>query len=142
MSDDLNPYSPPRSESASRGPAGRPRSPVLFIFATLGTIGFIVFTIVLLRSTSADRKAGMLFLINIPVLLGMTIALTQSLRSGMRLGLAAVAMQSVISIAMLVIGIGDLFLVLAINGGIILLMMLVTVSAWHLDRTDARRLGR
>ncbi len=110
----------------------------LFVVATAVAIGFVVFTVVLLQSTAGDRKAGLCFCLNVPcaVLAPLMIAL-QSPKT-YRWTLAATVGQAAVTLLMIILGIGDIEIVLAINGGILAAFGAVLTFDWW----SSRRLSR
>ena len=92
MATDPNPYAPPTSVVVSaqhRSATGT--LPIAVVSATIA-LAFIGFTIVLFQSSSAspDRKAAIMFMFNVPALIGMAISSIQSTRISARFGAAAV----------------------------------------------------
>jgi len=113
--DDPNPYATPLCVDATSIVRIHNRSVVLAAVSSVYCAALISFTVVLLRSSSLDHTTGMLFLINVPFLMGLVISSTLSTRVGAWFGLTVVGVHSVITIAMLIIPIGDAATVTGIN---------------------------
>lgn len=133
----MNPYAPPATAGAKIEHRSGIGSPAIAAVSAICALAFIVFTIVLLRSTSSDRKAGMMFLANAPVLVLVATSAIGSTRKPAYFAFAAAGIQVVITIAMLVMSIGDAQLVIGINLMIIVPCLAIAVWAWRSDRRHA-----
>jgi hypothetical protein len=128
MSDnEANPYAPPATVDdpvSHRAPTSA-MIPVYVAIAALCYIGFTVF--LFMSGSSIDRKGGMMFMFNVPVLLFWFLAVVRIRQFALVAGGIAVVVQGVILLAMLV-EIGGM-IVVVINGGIIaVLLILVWLS--------------
>jgi len=99
---------------------------------------YLVFTCVLLSSQGLDRKAGLLFCLNVPVLLVWLVFTIRALRAGAYLGFAVVAIQGGITTFMLAFGIGDWPPVIAVNGIIMSLQAILALIAYLSLGSDAQ----
>ena len=136
MATDSNPYAPPASVEVLAKPRSVKGSLPIAAVSAAVAVAFIGFTILLLTSSpgSADRKGGMMFMFNIPALVGLVIASTRSTRIGVRFGAAAVCVQGVIMGAMLLIPVGMPIPILTINCAVIVPLLAVSTWAWLHDR--------
>ena len=100
------------------------------LVAGVAVCAYVVFTIVLLRSSPPDRKSGMMFLANIPVLVGLFIFAFRSTRVAVYFAVGAASIQFVIMAAMLLTKIGDAPLVIGINSAIATAMLAIAFGAW------------
>ncbi|MGB7327153.1 MAG: hypothetical protein WBD31_19915 [Rubripirellula sp.] len=125
-----NPYVPPSpvdDDSALLRETLRKNDPdlprrrwVLLLLTTAAAIGFVTFTVVLLRAGHVDRQGGMCFLLNIPGVWLAPVMIARRRRKTFRWSLFAMLGQGTVTVLMLVLGIGEPVIVLAINGGIML----------------------
>ncbi|TWT80364.1 hypothetical protein CA13_17770 [Planctomycetes bacterium CA13] len=129
-SHDPNPYAPPQTACTAAAVRTTYGSLTISGVSAICLVAFIVFTIVLLRSNGGDRKAGILFLANIPVLLGLVVSTARSTRIGVYFGIAVAAVQVAITILMLFMSIGDVSLVIGINAMIIVPPLVIAFRAW------------
>ncbi|MCA9151932.1 MAG: hypothetical protein KDA92_21665 [Planctomycetales bacterium] len=139
--DDTNPYATTFTERDSE-PARRATlsgSAAIATVSSFGTLAYVGFSILLLHSSgSDDRNAGLLFLVNIPVLIGLSTAALRSTQMATRLGWLATFVQGTITVLMLVAQIGDPLPVVSINALIILPCLAVTIAAREVARANAR----
>lgn len=145
MPADCNPYRP--TDSLASGtpmalpPDDAPRAwrgfPLLWALALLP---YGAFTVAMLRSTAADRQAGLLFTFNCAVLAGGVIAAMFDNRRSPTIGLVAAAVQVVIMLVMLGAGIGDLAPVLLINLAIAAGFLALAALSHYLVRRGRHRL--
>ena len=67
MIERINPYQSPESREAVTASQRPPSSRIPFVLVTIGTIAYHGFTLLLLTS-GGDKKTGLLFLLNTPIL--------------------------------------------------------------------------
>lgn len=134
-----NPYAPPVDNSIVTEKRPSKGSIPFTVVALLCSLAFVAFTIILLQSTNGDRKAGMLFCGNIPVMIALVVAATRSVRIAGWFAAAVVAIQCGISVALLVLGIGELVPVLVIDSIIILPFAALATWARFFERQSKRR---
>jgi len=134
MHPEQNPYTPPPTESDRVRPDIRSGSFFLASVSAVAALCYLVFTIMLLRSTPVDRVSGWLFTINVPVLGALVFFSAKSLKIAVRYAFAAAGIQAAIACTMLLIPIGDVIAVLVINGVIIAICLILGGSAWHGNR--------
>ena len=127
----LNPYEAPRSDCPA--PTHEPvlsnwsgRIPVVVTSLCYGA-----FTLFLLNSGGMDRKAGFMFLMNVPVFVVWSLLEWRGNRMSSLFGCVTVGVQVLITTMMLLTGIGDAGIVVAINGGITLGLLLVAGISWR-----------
>ncbi len=133
MSIGPNPYSPPNERSVTRPPSQPRRDSHSLIPALIvGAIGaiYMLFSFINVSSGGVDRQAGFVLLLNIPVLLAWFALLLKSVRYGPVLGCGAVGTQGLITMIMLMTGIGDVNAVLEINGFIAVILAAVTAACF------------
>lgn len=141
-SPEVNPYAPPITESVQTRKRTSSGSLSISVVAGIGTLAFIAFTMILLRSSLSDRKAGMMFLGNVPVLIVLAISVVRSTKISVYVAVCAAGIQVAITIAMLLLTIGDVSIVIGINSAIILCCLAIALWAWlsnrRLVKLDAR----
>ncbi|WP_145389584.1 hypothetical protein [Stieleria neptunia] len=133
----MNPYAPPATAGAKLEHHSGIGSPAIAAVAAICALAFVAFTIVLLRSTPGDRKAGMMFLVNAPVLVLVATSAIRSTRKAAYFACAAAGIQVVITVALLMMSVGDAELVIGINLIIILPCVAIATWAWRSDRRHA-----
>jgi hypothetical protein len=100
----------------------------------IGAFGYILFTILLLDSSPTDRIGGIMFLANIPFVIGLTAFALLSKRIALFFALGAAGIQAVITVALLLVTQFTLaFEVLCINGPILLLLLAIAFWISHSD---------
>ena len=143
MSDpSTNPYAPPPTPATKPPPPplrdSRGRSLIAIAIAVVGAAAYVVFTGILLNSSGVDRKAGLLFLMNIPVLIAWLILLFRRTKFGALFGFAVVAVQGIITSMMLLFDIGSVSPVLSINSVIMAIQGAVVTLVYTLQRRSTR----
>ncbi|MEM1068532.1 MAG: hypothetical protein AAGI63_06535 [Planctomycetota bacterium] len=137
-----NPYAPPSAPTPVRMADAQvvkgKRTILGFILASIGVAGYCFFTWILLASNGPDRKAGLLFLSNVPTYLLWLILLIRGHRVAAVFGFTTVVAQALITGSMLTIGIGSTDQVLRINGAIMVIQAALSAVVFVL----ARRTGR
>ena len=136
---EINPYASPTADSLPETPRAPNGSFALAAVAGAGALAFIGFTLLLLQSSEGDRKGGLLFLLNVPVIVAVALSALLSRRAAMYLSLAAAFVQAVITVAMLVMEIGDAAIVIGINTLIVLPCLVVAAWAWLTNRADSEQ---
>ena len=121
-----NPYAAPAVIAATPEDPRAVRSCVPPVFVSLAVAAFCGFTVLLLASSGTDHKGGLLFLISVPVMLIWGVSVWRTDRYGAAFGVAAAGTQGLVTRLMIVRGIGDDEIVYAINGGIILVLILLS----------------
>lgn len=114
----------------------RPAARVSHSFAAMAVsaaLAYIAFTVVLFFSGPGDWIGGMMFLVNIPVLIGLAVSAFWSTRISVYCAAAASLVQIGITIAMIVMRYGDTLTVMGINSAIILPLFVVSIWAWCLN---------
>jgi hypothetical protein len=96
MSPNSNPYAPPEFVGVIAKTRSTNGSLPIAMVSSVVALAYIVLTIVLIQANAADRQAGMMFLFNIPVLVGVAFASARSTQIGVRLGVAAAFVQAAI----------------------------------------------
>ncbi|QDT11683.1 hypothetical protein [Planctomycetes bacterium K23_9] len=123
-----NPYAPPSAESQLPAAARRSTIPqTVRILVTIVGTSFVGFTFLLLNSTPLDKKAGLLFLFNVPFVLAWIVLVLRSHRRSRVAGIACGIVQVIISALMLLQGIGDKEFVLGINLFIAVVPLILSV---------------
>ena len=138
---DLNPYRPPGTEPAEpfieeqvddiRWTPARKLSTALVV---IGSLAYVVFIVILLNSTTNDFKAGLIWTLNVPVLLGWLVSTAMKKRSAGTFGFAAAAMQFLIALMMAMLDIGDIELVVIVNAIVaaaFALLGIIALVAWR-----------
>ncbi len=98
----------------------------------IGVAAYVSFTVLLLRSGGVDHKGGMVFLINCPVMLIWIVSVWKADRYGAVFGVASAVAQGLVTAIMIWRGIGETVAVYAINGGIVLaILLLAALCAWN-----------
>ena len=133
---DINPYAPPEGspvepELQRRSSVG---SPTISLISAAGTVAFFAFTIVLLTSSPGDQMVGFAFLANGCLMIALSVSVYRSTRSGVLFGTAATVLQSAIMVVLLSLRGFDKEAVLLISAAVILPLLLITFSSWHLTR--------
>ncbi len=129
-----NPYAPPTTiVEQPRDPASV-RSRVPLVFVTIGVAAYMGFTVLLLTSTSVDRQGGIVFLINFSVMLIWVVSVWKTDRYGAVCGVASAVTQGLVAAIMIWRGIGDDEAVYAINGSIIVPILLLSILCWWCQR--------
>ncbi len=133
---EVNPYAPPITASVQTRKRTSSGSLSISVVSGIGALAFIAFTVMLLRSSPPDRKAGTMFLGNVPVLIGLAISAVRSTGISVYVAVSAAGVQVAITIAMLML-IGsdvDAPLVIGINAAIILCCLAIALWAWLFNR--------
>jgi hypothetical protein len=130
MTTDSNPYAPPASAGvlAKHRPI-RGSLPIAMTAAAVA-LAYIVLTIVLFRANDQDRQAGMMFILNIPVLVGLAIASARSTQVGVRLGVAASFVQGAIMSVLLFTPGVMIFPLIIINFAVVFPVLAISAWAW------------
>ena len=127
-----NPYAPPSTTSQQRVIPTANGSTSLSIVSGLCAVAYITFTVMLLRSTPGDRKAGLMFAGNAPVMVGLAISAAGSLRLARYFAVGATCLQVLITIALLALDVGEASMIIGINALIILPCLVLASWAWRL----------
>lgn len=127
-----NPYATPSvvSELPERRAARVSHS--FAAMAVSAALAYIAFTVILFFSGPGDRIGGMMFLVNIPVLIGLAVSAFWSTRVSVYCATAASLIQIGITVAMIVMRYGDTLTVIGINSAIILPVFGISIWAWWL----------
>jgi hypothetical protein len=130
MSTDSNPYAPPASAEvlAKHGPIKG--SLLIAITAAAVALAYIVLTIFVFRANDSDRQAGMMFILNIPVLVGFAIASARSTKVGVRLGVAASFVQVAIMCVLLFIPGVMIFPLIIFTFAVVFPVLAISAWAW------------
>ena len=130
MSANPNPYAAPFS--VDRPVQRRPGygSMGLAFVAAVAVVAYVGFTIVLLGSSPPDQKGGIMFLFNIPFLIGLVSAATRSTRMAACFGVLAVITQVLLTLIMLSMESFDPGPVLVINSCVIVPLFVLKLWAW------------
>jgi hypothetical protein len=129
-----NPYAPPTPiATESKPPQPTNGSRPISICSAIGTVAFLTFTIVLLRSSPGDQKVGFAFLANGALMICFTIAVYHSTRRGTRFGIAATIIQTTIMCVLLPMQGTDTFAILLISMSVIAPLVALTVWSWLLS---------
>ncbi|TWU48156.1 hypothetical protein [Rubripirellula reticaptiva] len=111
---------------------------VLLLLTTVAAIGFVTFTVVLLRAGNVDRQGGMCFLLNVPGVWMAPVMIALRRQKTFRWSLLAMFGQGAVTGLMLILGIGEPAIVIAINGGIMLVFGGLAVA----DGMTTRKSGK
>ncbi len=137
MAAELNPYSP-TSEVCSAPIKPKPAGSFLIAgVSAVCALAFTALTIMLLRSGASDVEAGMMFMFNIPLMVGLAVSAARSTRFAACIACGAVIVQAVIAVCMLIGGIGDFGRVIGVNLSIILVVGSIALWSWHSFRRSA-----
>ena len=129
---DVNPYSPPSIACALPNKRRSTGSLAISLASGIVAFAFIGFTIVLLRSgPSVDRTAGTMFLVNVPVLIGLVIASNRSRRGAAWFAAGAACVQLSIMFGMLLMNVGDTPIVVGVNFAIAVVFLVIAIWAWR-----------
>ena len=119
----LNPYAAPSgiTEQTPLAVDRLPSSPSWFPWLITGSaLAYLGFTVLLLTSSHPnDQRSGCWFLFNLPIWLTWIVTQWLLREEGFWIGVLTIVIQSLICAAMLIAGIGDLEIVLIINGFIL-----------------------
>lgn len=128
-----NPYATPSvvSERLERRAARVSHS--FTAMAVGAALAYIAFTVVLFFSGPGDRIGGMMFLVNIPSLIGLAVSAFWSTRVSVYFATAASLVQIGITVAMIVTRYGDIVIVIGINSAIIFPCLVLSIWAWWLN---------
>lgn len=123
---ETNPYAPPAGNDRIRDEVlGRMRR-IAFVLC-IGLGGYAVFVGMLLVSVRGDREAGIMMAGHLTLLLAGTVFVVMRRYAVWTVPAAGVLGQIFVTILMLLVGIGDPWRVIVINGGITLGFALVAV---------------
>jgi hypothetical protein len=134
MQPEVNPYAPPAIACVQTRNRNSTGSLTISVVSGIGALAFIAFSVILLRSSLPDRKAGTMFLVNVPVLIGLAVSAVRSRRISVYFAASAACIQIAITIAMLMMVLGDAALVIGINSAIILACLAIALWAWLSNR--------
>lgn len=137
---DENPYASPTTiassieEGTSSGPPVEARtssgSPTLSLISAVGTIAYLVLAIDFLGSTPGDRMAGLMFLGNLPILIGLTLSIARSKQKGAYFAMIATCIPIGIALVAIQSPGANLTNVLIVTAAIVIPLLAIAVIAW------------
>ena len=133
-----NPYAAPQAAGEWYQESRKSHSWLISVVSAGVSLAFIGFTALLLTSTAEDFSAGLMFLANIPFVVGIPIAAVWSTRKASYFAIAAGLTQIGIATLMLLLGVGDEPIVLTINVIIVLPFAVLALWAWIHAKRSAR----
>ncbi len=125
---EVNPYSPPTIAYAVTRNLNSTGSLAIPVVSGIGALAFIAFTVFLLRTGGVDRKAGLMFLVNVPVLIGLAVSAVRSRRISVYFAVSAACIQIAITIAMPMMLVCDAKIVVGINS--IIILPCLAIALW------------
>ena len=132
---EMNPYEPPLVACEKARTGAPARSLLISMVSGIVAFAFTAFTVVLLSSVgSGDRKVGLMFLLNVPVLFGIVISSFRSIRISAYFALGAAILQLLITIPMLVMFTSEALLTLTVNSAIVFPCLGIAMWAWLSSR--------
>ena len=129
-----NPYAPTMDVNERTKHRPSRGSHAFAAVATVGALAYITFTVILFFSGPGDLIAGLMFLVNTPVFIGLAVSAFRSTRVSVYFAIGAAVVQMAITIAMLVMQYGDSLTVTGINSAIILPCLAIAMWAWWSNR--------
>ena len=102
-----NPYAPTMDVNERTKHRPSRGSHAFAAVATVGALAYITFTVILFFSGPGDLIAGLMFLVNTPVFIGLAVSAFRSTRVSVYFAIGAAVVQMAITIAMLVMQYGD-----------------------------------
>ncbi|MDG2224497.1 MAG: hypothetical protein P8L85_24160 [Rubripirellula sp.] len=136
-----NPYSPPTTTSSPSSHQATKRTILLPVsLVALFTIAYLTFSIICLSSGGVDQQAGMMLILNAPMLLLWIGLLIRPSSFSTFFGYTAVGVQGLILLGMLIRDIGDPTTVFLINGIMIVSEGLIAGTCHWVHRRPNRNL--